>query len=89
MDWQARYVTGCFVMASRGDVRLGLLRHGRHGKVRTRWACWGEVRRVLVWYGRQGELVLGIVGSVGDWLCADGFGLAGMARNHQLQMKER
>jgi hypothetical protein len=28
-------------------------------------------------HGRQGELVFGSVGSVGDWLCAEGFGLAG------------
>ena len=34
MDWQARDVTECFVMASLGDVRLGLLRHGRRGEAR-------------------------------------------------------
>ena len=42
----------------------------------------GLVRFVGVRYGRQGELLLGIAGPVGDWLCAEGFGLAGMAWNH-------
>lgn len=69
----------------------GLVLHGvgRHGKVRPCVACWAEVRQALVWYGRQGEFLFGSVGPVGEWLCADGFGLAGMAWNHRLQMKER